>query len=390
MRVLATNVVVVVAALFWYAFAPVPGVRSQSSVRPSPVQVIAPKPPTPVMIEGKKVLVYELHITNYGPSALTLTRIQVFGMGAADSRADSNDLVLADYTGAALRKIVEPVGASDPQHLTHLDVGRLLVAFIYLEVPQDSKMLALRHRFSFEADAAHAKGTSNDESALDGVMVQISQQEPPILKPPLGEGIWLAGNGPSNTSVHRRSVIALNGRAYIAQRYAIDWMLVGANGNTFHDGRNRNENFWGFGQPVLAVADGEVTDVIDGIPDHLPDHPPEVTLRGIAGNHVILRIAPGVYAMYAHLKADSIRVRLHQQVRSGEVLAQLGDSGNTTAPHLHFQLMDADFPLVAEGIPYVFQEFRWFGFGRDFEIDKHPDQLRSLSLPMDDSVLTFR
>lgn len=105
---------------------------------------------------------------------------------------------------------------------------------------------------------------------------------------------------------------------------------------------------------------------------------------------MILRVAPGIYAMFAHLKQGSIHVQLHQQVKSGEVLGELGDSGNTTAPHLHFQLMDGNSPLAAEGIPYVFEKFRFLGLGRDFEMDKHPDEARSLSLPMDDTVLSFQ
>jgi hypothetical protein len=363
----------------------------QSSARPSPAQVIAPKPPTPVTIEGKQVLVYELHITDYGPSALTLTRIQVFGKLAVDySPVPKSDVGLADYSGKDLTKLLEPVGAADPTNLGHLEVGKLIIAFMYVALPQDSSLFALRHRFSFDvADPSRAKGTPNDETALDGVVVPVLRQAPSILRPPLGDGVWLAGNGPANDSIHRRAVIALDGRAFISQRFAADWMMVGPNGNTFHDGRARNENFWGFGQPVLAVADGEVTEVVDGIPDHLPDHPPDVTLRTIAGNHVIVCIAPGVYAMFAHLKPGSIRVRLHQQVKSGEALAELGDSGNTTAPHLHFQLMDANSALAAEGIPYVFENFRFLGFGKEFEMDKHPDQLRSFSLPMDDTVLRF-
>ena len=70
--------------------------------------------------------------------------------------------------------------------------------------------------------------------------------------------------------VLRRSVVAIDGRPCISQRFAIDWVLIGNNGNTFHDSRERNENFWAFGQPVLAVADGEASEVVDGIPDNLP------------------------------------------------------------------------------------------------------------------------
>ena len=373
---------------------------AQSSAHPSPVEVMTPKPPTPVMVEGRQVLVYELHITNFASSPLKLTEIQVFAVSEKSSPAEvTGGDKIADYTGSSLAKLLHSVGeamqmgASSKTHRdsSQLEGGRRVVAFMYVGIPRDLQLSALRHRFLFDvSDPSHAKGTPNDESALDGVVVPVLQQEPLVLRPPLGEGIWLAGNGPSNTSVHRRAVIALNGRAYIAQRFATDWMLVGANGNTFHDSRARNENFWDFGQPVMAVAAGEVTEVVDNIPDHLPDQPPEITLQNVAGNHVILRVAPGIYAMFAHLKQGSIHVQLHQQVKSGEVLGELGDSGNTTAPHLHFQLMDGNSPLAAEGIPYVFEKFRFLGLGRDFEMDKHPDEARSLSLPMDDTVLSFQ
>jgi hypothetical protein len=262
---------------------------------------------------------------------------------------------------------------------------------MYVSFAPGRRVSALRHRFLFDvADPSRAKGTPNDESALDGVIVPVSNEAVPVLKPPMGDGIWYAGNGPSNTSDHRRSVIALDGRAHIAQRFATDWMMIGPNGNTFHDNRRKNENFWGFGHPLMAVADGEVTAVVDDLPDHLPDHPPAITLGNIAGNYVILRLAPGIYAMFAHLKQGSIRVRLHQQVKAGEVLGELGDSGQTTGPHFHFQLMDGNSPLAAEGLPYVFDKFRFLGFGKEFEMDKHPDQTRSLSLPMDDTVLSFQ
>jgi hypothetical protein len=375
---------------------------AQSSAHPSPVEVVTPKPPTPVMVEGRLVLVYELHITNFASSPMKLTEIQVFAV--ADKTVPTGVMgsdKLADYTGSSLAELLHPVG--EPMQMgatskkatrrdtSRLDGGRRVIAFMYVSIAPDLHVSALRHRFLFDvSDPSYAKGTPNDESALDGVMVPVSQQEPPVLRPPLSQGIWLAGNGTSNTSAHRRAVIALNGRPYIAQRFGADWMLVGPNGNTFHDSRARNENFWDFGQPVLAVADGEVTEVVDDIPDHLPDQTPEITLKNVAGNHVILRIAPGIYAMFAHLKQGSIRLRLHQQVKAGDVLGELGDSGNTTAPHLHFQLMDANSPLAAEGIPYLFEKFRFLGFGRDFEMDKHPDEPRSLSLPMDDTVLSFR
>jgi hypothetical protein len=271
-----------------------------------------------------------------------------------------------------------------------LEVGHRVIAFMYVTVPEDLQISALRHRFLFDvADPSRSPGTPNDESALDGIIVPVLQQAPVVLAPPFKDGVWLAGNGPSNTSDHRRSVIAIDGRAYVSQRFAIDWVMVGKNGNTFHDSRERNENFWAFGQPVLAVADGEVTEIGDNVPDNVPGKLPLVTVQNIMGNHVILRIAPDTYVSYAHLKQGSIQVRVHQKIKRGAQIAEVGNSGNTTGAHLHLQVTDGNSVLASEGIPFIFNQFRFFGFGKDFEEDKHPDLPRSRMLPMDDSVVAF-
>jgi hypothetical protein len=166
--------------------------------------------------------------------------------------------------------------------------------------------------------------------------------------------------------------------------------MVGDNGNSFHDNRDRNENFWAFGQPVLAVADGEITEVVDDIPDNIPGKLPLVTVQNIAGNHVILRIAPDVNVMFGHLRQGSIRVRLHQRVKRGFQIGEVGNSGSTTGAHLHLQVTDGNSALASEGLPFIFERFRFLGFGKDFELERHPDLPRSRALPADDSVVTFR
>src|ERR1051326_9556968 len=67
-------------------------------------------------------------------------------------------------------------------------------------------------------------------------------------------------------------------------------------------GTARNDNWWGYGEPLLAVADGEITAVVDGIPENTPRVlPSSFTLDNLAGNYIILRIGPQLYATYAHL-----------------------------------------------------------------------------------------
>jgi murein DD-endopeptidase MepM/ murein hydrolase activator NlpD len=76
----------------------------------------------------------------------------------------------------------------------------------------------------------------------------------------------------------------------------------------------------------------------------------------LAGNHVVMGTG-GTYALYAHLAPGSVAVTRGQQVRAGEVIGRVGHTGNSTAPHLHFQLMDSANPLQARGIPCAFAAY---------------------------------
>jgi hypothetical protein len=320
-------------------------------------------PPTPVVAAGKRVLVYELHITNFGANTLTLRRIEVAGV---------------DFTGESLTKMLRGSAQLEP--------NSRVVAFMWLSFPLDATIpRTLSHRLTFDLIGDPAA----TQSVIGGIVVPVRDKAPPMISPPFSSGEWLAGSGPSNDSDHRRTVIALEGRAWDAQRFAIDFVRIGANGNTFHDDRSRNENFWAFGQPVHAVADGEVTEVVDEYPDNKPGTTPPKTIENLAGNRVILRIGDGEFVLFAHLQQHGIRVRLHQKVKRGEVIASVGNSGNTTGPHLHFQLMDRHSPLASEGIPFVFDRFTFLGYGRDFEEDRHPSEPRSREMPVDDEVLGF-
>ena len=80
-------------------------------------------------------------------------------------------------------------------------------------------------------------------------------------------------------------------------------------------------------------------------------------METVGGNHVILNIGEGVYAFYAHLQPGSIKVKVGDNVRRGQALGLVGNSGNSTEPHLHFHLSDANSPLGGEGVPYAYAAF---------------------------------
>ena len=140
------------------------------------------------------------------------------------------------------------------------------------------------------------------------------------------------------------------------------WLLIGG----------RTRDCYGWGQPVHAALDGVIVQAVDGVAERQWLHvvreswvalktTVSFARRGLdpirlAGNHVVMATG-GMYALYAHLALGSVVVTRGQQVRAGEVLGRVGHSGNSTAPHLHFHLMDSADPLQARGIPCAFSAY---------------------------------
>jgi hypothetical protein len=134
----------------------------------------------------------------------------------------------------------------------------------------------------------------------------------------------------------------------------------------------RTRDCYGWGQPVHAAFDGVVVAAVDGVAERQWLHVVRESwlalkntlayARGgldptrLAGNHVIMATG-GTYALYAHLVPGSVAVTSGQRVRAGEVIGRVGHTGNSTAPHLHFQLMDSADPLQAKGIPCAFAAY---------------------------------
>ncbi|MGH3315211.1 MAG: M23 family metallopeptidase [Nocardioidaceae bacterium] len=187
------------------------------------------------------------------------------------------------------------------------------------------------------------------------------------------EGRWLARNSPA-----RR--VPSHGTDLMGGRYAIDFIGVDDRHRTAKRRDWRTllatepvERFVAFGRPILAPADGVVVGLHDGEADH-EGRRSQLTLlpyalgqaarlrqgpAALAGNHVVLALRhTGAFAVLAHLRAGSLRVQVGQEVTSGQHLADCGNSGNATQPHVHVQVMDRQDPTVARGLPMTFRRFR--------------------------------
>jgi hypothetical protein len=150
---------------------------------------------------------------------------------------------------------------------------------------------------------------------------------------------------------------------HLAQRFAIDFSAKLDDQDRTHLGPNdENESYFNYGEPLLAVGAGKVVAAVDEYPDAVPPNSPgKVDFAQAGGNRVIIKLADGVFAGYGHMKPGSVRVQVGDRVRVGQVLGKLGNSGNSSGPHLHFQLMSRPSFLNADGLPFRLERFRLLG-----------------------------
>ena len=178
-------------------------------------------------------------------------------------------------------------------------------------------------------------------------------------------GAWYVGNGPGFNTEHRWAN---------PEEFAFDMAQVGADGLTHSGDGTHFTDYHDYGADVLAMGAGKVVRTHDGEAEDpkAMQQPGEsddaygVRLKkdqaarlargigGIAGNFVMIDHGGGEFSLYAHMQKASLRVKEGNAVRAGEVLGKLGSSGNSTEPHLHFQLCDHPDPLMCAGIPLRF------------------------------------
>jgi hypothetical protein len=141
-----------------------------------------------------------------------------------------------------------------------------------------------------------------------------------------------------------------------AQRCALDLVKLRRSGRRAHGlYPGALERYASFGEHVASPCDGLVVHADDGHPDLVP---PRSQPQAPAGNHVVIRMADGLFVVLAHLKDASLVVRPGQLVRAGEIVGRIGNSGNTTEPHLHIHVerRAGDPRRTANGVPMVFGE----------------------------------
>jgi murein DD-endopeptidase MepM/ murein hydrolase activator NlpD len=330
-----------------------PGAARAQPRLPPAVELRVPKPPTLATGNGASFLAYELHLTNFAAVPLALRRIDVL-------RASDGQVLLTLEDSALARTLSRPgmSPAPAPMERARITGGLRAVAFLWVPIDPGSVPPMLRHRLTLVQG-----NDTNPAQVLEGASTPIVAA-PVVIGPPLRGGVWYAANGPDSMSGHRRGLIAAEGLPTIAQRFGIDWLMLDEEGRSFTGDRLLNDSYYAEGKDAIAVADGIVVATKDSIPENIPganSRAVPITLETVGGNHVILDIGGGRYAFYAHLKPGSLRVKVGDRVKRGQTVGLVGNSGNSTEPHLHFHIMDGTSPLGSEGIPYAIETFDVIG-----------------------------
>lgn len=343
-----------------------------------PVEMMVPLAPTPFKGDGKMHLVYELHLTNFSSQELTLTKLEI---------VDADGRPLAKHEGEELGARLARPGLPQATEKQRIGGGMRAVTYLWLTFDNPSSIpKGLHHNLTARIDTFEITGKGAEITVRNGQAVALS--------PPLRGDGWLAANGPSNSSGHRRALVPVGGAAHIAQRFAIDWVQLREDGKTWTGDQLKNESYRAYGAEALAVADATVVAIKDGIPENIPgatSRAVPITLETVGGNYVILDLGQGQYAFYAHLQPGSLRVKTGDKVKRGQVVGLVGNSGNSTEPHLHFHTSNRNSPLSSEGLPYVFDSFEVQGKGWGWKpSDKDPPaEKRRLEIPLQDQVVRF-
>jgi hypothetical protein len=347
--------------------------------------------------DGRTHLVYELAMTNFSSGDVAIRKLEILGNGA----------VLQTLDAAAVAQRLQPAGLRESTATLPKSTHALLFLNVSLaegaQIPHE-----LSHRIDIQASAAPPGHQNISES---GATVTVDRQPVVEIAPPLRGERYISADSCCDAVRHTRAAMPIDGRAWISQRYAVDWEQLTASGAIYSGPREKLESYAIFGQPALAVADAVVASITDGAPEQTPgQYPTKISPAAADGNSVILDLGQHRYALYAHLQPGSIKVRPGDHVKLGQVLGLVGDSGNSVVPHLHFQVSNRPSSMASNGLPYEIREFQITGHVAGTEasdktaaFDKSesdgtpllvspitPPETVKGALPLDQSIISFK
>lgn len=358
------NIWLAALAVGWLTAAPASAL--QIKVDPAPIHVFDLSPDR----AGYDVVLQNILIVNdeSAPVHLTGLRVELLKGGEVLSVSRVPAAKVADR--AAQFASLQEAGV-----LTMMDfqfhLSRLLA-----EGERLSADATLEPREAYLNSGLYASSTGLPDTArvvVEGPEGDIGQVEVPVSR-------YVSDTSYRSPVAGRWFVVASGDAAHhhrwlVSSEYALDLVRMGADLKTYTGKGDQLTDYETFGAPILAAADGVVVAVRNDRADHAAmlrrsDEPfgaymqrvmtlqqailAEDGFEGAAGNHVLIRHANGEHSLYAHLREGSVRVSIGDEVLAGARIAEAGSSGNSTEPHLHFQVIDGPDLNSARGIPVEF------------------------------------
>jgi hypothetical protein len=371
-------------------------------ISPLVITTLGPDPIAFTGTDAKIHVVYELQVFNASPRTATLTRVETLA-GGPDSAVHAS---LAGSDVADRTLVVGPPTASEGGPANEIPGGR--VALVFLDGTYDAET-DVPTPFTHRLTATFASSPDDDRvttfyptkaTQIGGV---VTPSPDPILAigPPLTGDGWLTTGSCCTMAGHRAFVMPLGGRLNATERYGLEYIRVDLEAErlidpptgpaSFIGDPTRNESYLAFGQPVLAVADATVTAVVSDFEDRPPGSFAEgLDINDITGNYVVLDLGGGLHAMSNHLGHGSPTVKVGDTVTKGQVIGRVGNSGNTSQPHLHFQLYRGVAALSGDNVPFEIDRFTLTGdVAADGTLNRSASGDRTDQYPLAETVTSY-
>ena len=315
------------------------------------------RPPSVSYARDRQLLVYEIALLQpSGGTPFTIQRMDVSAGATPFASVGGPTIAASTVLRDAENRTVQPTSAT-------IGAGQIAVVYMLHELRLDS---ILTDNLAVSVVLRYADGQV-ETTVLD---IPVLAVNPVILGAPLRGGPWLATNAVSNTSSHRRALPVIP-YLRVPERYAIDYVLADDAGVVALTPGTKNTDYLCYGQEVLAGGDGTISKVTDGAPDTNPGasaYPGTTTGGSVYGNSLTLSLSTGGHVLYGHLKPSSIKLKVGDRVKKGEVIGLVGNSGDSTTPRLHIHVADRldaldkeGMVLGTEGVPFAFERFAYVG-----------------------------
>lgn len=348
--------------------------------------------PQPVKLsDGKTYLMYELMVTNTTSVDYTVEKLIL------QDPLNKNAFV-GEYSADDIKEHLKPPPKEGPTNIVKARETAIITFSLSFEVKKVPK--AIDHVLSIRTGSPISILPAETDERI--ARTKVDTTKPVVIGPPLDGNNWLAANVADNYG-HRNAFFPMNGSWVNPERWAVDYVKLNDENKVVTGDINILQNYPAYDQDLLAVSNGTVLKVIDEFDDlGIGKTLENMSLANLGGNYLLIDIGNGYTAFYAHLIKGTAKVKKGDKVKRGQVIGKLGNSGNSTGPHLHFHIVKGTDPIADQGVPYVINNFEVtkqasaaalpdeFFAGVPLETTTNFKGAHKNEMPADNTVVTFK